>query len=491
MDLGGIVMTKNVAIIGAGLAGLSAGICLQRKGIATEIYELAPWAGGQCTAWDRGGYRFDGCVHWMVGTRKGDPIYDMYRDVGALDESTEIYNAPSVRLEMGGGTVEVPFTFDAFRAFLLARAAGDEAEIEKILRDIEVMTRCELPLGAPETLPELIRFVTKGRGFLSLARKHGKKTVKEYLSGLKSDEVRRILYQLMPPDFSATGLIMMLGTRMSGNAGYPMGGAGEIIRRMVEKYESLGGKLHLNTRVDEIAVENGAATGVRIKGAFQPADYVVAACDAHDALSKMLGGNYAHPQLDTLLADGRLFDPLALVSFGLDRRFDIPYAVSCECPEGIETSPDTKAFGFGLRSFDFDPAAAPEGGSSVMAMLEAPFEYWANLRNRDLAAYRAEKQRLAGAVALELEKRMPGFAAAIRVTDVATPATYLRLTNVFKASYEGFAPVPELITLNIKRKVPGLDRFMLTGQWTTVGGGICTAVADGMAAAKKVAKELK
>jgi phytoene dehydrogenase-like protein len=284
---------------------------------------------------------------------------------------------------------------------------------------------------------------------------------------------------------------MMLGTRMSGNAGYPLGGASEVVRRMVEKYKALGGQLHLNTRVDEIVVEKGAAAGVRAKGEFHPADYVIAACDAYDALKKMLGGRYAHPQLDSLLTDGKLFDPLALVSFGLDRRFDIPFSVSCESPEGIETSPETKAHGFGLRSFDFDPAAAPEGGSSVMVMMEAPLEYWGKLRKDDLAEYRQQKQRLADAVARELDKRMPGFAAAIRVTDVATPATYVHLTNVYKASFEGFAPVPELITKNISRKVPGLNRFMLSGQWTTVGGGICTAVADGMAAAKKIAKELR
>ena len=159
--------------------------------------------------------------------------------------------------------------------------------------------------------------------------------------------------------------------------------------------------------------------------------------------------------------------------------------MSCECPEGIETSPATKAHGFQLRSFDFDPSAAPEGGSSVMVMMEVPYEYWTDLRKTDLAEYRRQKQRLADVVAGELDKRMPGFAASIRVTDVATPATYLHLTNVYKASYEGFAPVPELLTLNIRRNVPGLDRFLLSGQWTTVGGGICTAVADGMAAAKK------
>ena len=484
-------MAKHVIIIGAGLAGLSAGIRLQREGISTEIYELAPWAGGQCTAWERGGYRFDGCIHWMVGTRAGDPIYKLYREVDALDEATVIHNAPFVRLEISGERVDVPLDFGKFSEFLLKRAAGDEDRIEAILADIKVMMQAEVPLGAPTSLNELMRFVFKGRGFLTMARKYGKMTVKDYLAGLKHDEARQLLYRLMPPEFSAMALILMLGTRMRGNAGYPMGGANEVIRRMVEKYKALGGQLRLNTRVDEIIVEKGAATGVYAKGAFHRADYVVAACDAHDALKKMLGGRYAHPQLDGLLKDGKLFDPLAIVSFGLDRRFDIPFSVSCECPEGIETSPTTKTHGFSLRSFDFDPSAAPEGASSVMVMLDAPYAYWTNLRAADLAEYRRQKQRLADAVAQALETRMPGFTASIRVTDVATPATYTRLTNVYRASYEGFAPVPELLTMNIRRKVPGLDRFMLSGQWTTVGGGICTAVADGIAAAKKVEKELR
>ncbi|MDD3947150.1 MAG: NAD(P)-binding protein, partial [Clostridia bacterium] len=42
-------MDKKVIIIGAGLAGLSAGIYLQQKGVQTEIFELAGWAGGMCT----------------------------------------------------------------------------------------------------------------------------------------------------------------------------------------------------------------------------------------------------------------------------------------------------------------------------------------------------------------------------------------------------------------------------------------------------------
>jgi phytoene dehydrogenase-like protein len=484
-------MGFKVNIIGAGLAGLSAGIYLQEKQIQTEIFELAPWAGGMCTAWERGGYRFDGCIHWMVGTRPGDPIYRLYREVGALEESTQIYNASFIQLELNGVMYDIPLEITKFKAFLTKLASGDEDKIEDFIKDIEAMMRSQLPLGMPEGLKEAADMALHSRGFLMLAKRHGGKTVAEYLEGFKSDTIRQLLLRLMPSEFSAVGLIMMLGTRMSGNAGYPLGGAMEVTQRMVSKYKALGGKLSFNSRVDEIVVENGAAKGVRVKDKFYPADCVVAACDAYDTLKNMLGGKYPHPQLNDMLKDAPLFDPLALVSFGLDRRFDVPFSVTYECPEGIEVAPDVKTHSLHLRSFDFDPAAAPEGKSSVMVMLGAPLDYWQNLRHDNMEEYKKQKQRLADNVAQVLEKRIPGFKAAIRVTDVSTPATYVHLTNVYRGSYEGFAPIPSLMTRNIQKTVPGLKNLYLCGQWTVAGGGICTAVGDGKSIANKIAKESK
>ena len=62
---------KKVVIIGAGIAGLTCGIYAQKNGFETEIYEQHTIPGGECTGWDRGGYHFDGCLHWLVGSKPG------------------------------------------------------------------------------------------------------------------------------------------------------------------------------------------------------------------------------------------------------------------------------------------------------------------------------------------------------------------------------------------------------------------------------------
>lgn len=481
-------MESKVIIIGAGLTGLSAGIHLQKKGIKTDIFEISGQAGGMCTAWERKGFRFDGCIHWMVGTRPGNDFNDFYREVDALTEDTVIYNAETIKTEIDGTTYEIPMNLKDFQSFLLSLSPGDSDLIKQFCGLVEIMKDTKMPAGAPSSIAEFISIIKNSRGFLSLARKYTGITVKEYAEKFKSPVVKGIINDLMPPHYSVIALIMMLGTRMGNNAGYPMGGAYEVINRMENKYRSLGGEIHFNSKVEEIVVENGKAVAVKSKGNIYPAAAVIAACDMHDTLKNMLGGKYKHPQLDAMLESAELFPPLVLVSFGLKRRFNLPYSHTASCDEGIESAPGYLNKRLNIRSFEFDPSAAPENCSSIMVMLESSLDYWQNLRKTDIKEYRVKKEELAEKVAEFLNQRVPGFKEAIEVIDVATPATYIRYANLYKGSWEGFEPTPKLLKKNIRKNVEGVKGLYLSGQWTTPGGGICTAVASGKSAAKSVLK---
>lgn len=481
-------MRDKVVIIGAGLAGLSAGIHLQEKGVETEIFEISGQAGGMCIAWERKGFRFDGCIHWMVGTKPGTTIYELYREVDALAEDTIIYNAETIKTEINGVVYEIPLRLKEFKEFLLDISSEDRDLIEKFCDKIQIMSDTDMPLGAPSNPAELFSVLKDGRGFLSLAAKYSGMAIKDYVEKFKNPALKAILYDLMPPQYSMMGLLMMLGTRMGEDAGYPLGGAYEVIKRMENKYRSLGGKINFGSKVDEIIVEDGKAVAVRSKGNLYPAAAVIAACDMHDTLNNMLGGKYKHPQLDDMLKSAELFTPIVMISFGLNRRFDLPYSQTFISKNGIYTSPDKVNYRLNIRSFEFDPASAPENFSSVMVLLESELDYWQNLRNKDINEYRSNKQKLAEEVAGFIDDRIPGFKQAIQVIDVATPATYIRYANLYKGSWEGFAPTPEMVKTNIRRKVEGVKGLYLSGQWTTVGGGICTAVASGKNAAKSVLK---
>jgi phytoene dehydrogenase-like protein len=61
-------MDKQIIIVGAGIAGLSAGIYARMNGYKTTILEMHNIPGGLCTAWERKGYTFDISMHMLTGS---------------------------------------------------------------------------------------------------------------------------------------------------------------------------------------------------------------------------------------------------------------------------------------------------------------------------------------------------------------------------------------------------------------------------------------
>jgi phytoene desaturase len=481
---------KKVAIIGAGLTGLSAGIVLQEQGIHTEIFDMAPWPGGVCTAWTRKGYTFDGCIHWMVGTKEKEPMRATYERVHALMPDTEIHHLDSINLDIDGKVHVVPLEIERFKTFLLEIAPEDEKAIRHMCKAIDRVSRTEMVPGRPTSFKGFVRMMTKGRGFMMTIIKYMNKTVKEYCRRFTNEKVVTIVYHLMGPDMSAFALFMMLGTRMGQNGGFPMGGARDMIERMSERYLSLGGTLTFNTRIDEIVVEEGKVVALRSGEQSHSTDYVIAACDMHDTLYGMLKGKYPHETLDRMLEEAPLFDPIMLVSLGLNKRFDMPFDMLIPIRKPIDTG-DSKTNRLYVRSFAFEPTFAPEGSMSIMVTLPAPFDYWHDLRTQDPKAYRETKNRVARAVIDALEDIYPGLKESVEVIDVATPSTYYRLNNLYKGSWEGFLPVPESLKTGIEKNVPGISNLALAGQWVTPGGGIPPAIMGGIETAEKIIKEAR
>jgi phytoene dehydrogenase-like protein len=110
------------------------------------------------------------------------------------------------------------------------------------------------------------------------------------------------------------------------------------------------------------------------------------------------------------------------------------------------------------------------------------FSYWADLREHDPHGYEAEKHRVAEAVVAILERRMPGIKADIEVTDVSTPASVMRYTGNWKGSMEGWLMTPETGFKSLPLTLPGLHRFLQSGQWVHPGGGLPTGLVTARAA---------
>jgi phytoene dehydrogenase-like protein len=139
----------------------------------------------------------------------------------------------------------------------------------------------------------------------------------------------------------------------------------------------------------------------------------------------------------------------------------------------LRLDPGTELKQAAFRIFNFDPTFAPQGKTAVTCFLPTRnFEYWIQLQQKDAAAYRAEKHRIADAVIAILEKRIANLRHAIEVIDVSTPATLIRYTGNWKGSMEGWFIAPGTRFRPLPNTLPGLRHFFMVGQWVMPGGGL-------------------
>jgi phytoene dehydrogenase-like protein len=52
------------------------------NGYKSRIFEFHDLPGGLCTAWERRGYVFDGCIHYLFGTGPGQPFSRLWEQLG-------------------------------------------------------------------------------------------------------------------------------------------------------------------------------------------------------------------------------------------------------------------------------------------------------------------------------------------------------------------------------------------------------------------------
>jgi phytoene dehydrogenase-like protein len=88
-----------------------------------------------------------------------------------------------------------------------------------------------------------------------------------------------------------------------------------------------------------------------------------------------------------------------------------------------------------------------------------------------------------------LDQRFPGLARNIERFDVATPATFVRYTNNWRASYEGWLPTPRILGRRIRYTLPGLKNFFMAGHWVIPGGGLPSAALSGREVAQMICAE--
>jgi len=288
---------SKIIIIGAGIGGLSAGARLAKSGHEVEIFESAPRTGGKCQTEWIGDYGFD----------TGPSLFTLpavYKDL-FLKTGKRIENVltltptnPSFRYNFPDGksvdfvNLDLPKTCAAIDQ-ALGKQAGDAWH--RIMQRAEIMWDISRNTFVQSELPS-IRSLMKEKNFIRNLRFMAPwSSLRKIAQGYSQDPHilaivdRYATYTGSDPRRAPAALLTIPFIETSFGAWHIQGGVGQLSRALTERCESLGVKIHLNSPVAKILVENEIAVGIQaVDGAIHKADKVIANADPSLVYEEMI-----------------------------------------------------------------------------------------------------------------------------------------------------------------------------------------------------------
>ena len=270
---------KHIIVIGAGFGGLAEAIRLQGRGFRVTLLERREKVGGRAYQLVKDGYTFDmgpslitapfiiADVFRAAGKRLED-----YLDVVPLDPFYRIYFHDKTYVDYSGDS-------DAMKRQLAAINPADAEQYDRFFRDIKGVYDAVITdgLGAKDFGSLKAFFSFAPRAIMLKALKPVHSFVADYFTDPKS----RFLFSFHPlfiggsPFRAPSVYIMIPYLEKEGGVWFSKGGMYSLVNAFERVFTEIGGELRTGATVEEILVENGRATGVRVNGEEIRADAVV------------------------------------------------------------------------------------------------------------------------------------------------------------------------------------------------------------------------
>jgi phytoene dehydrogenase-like protein len=480
-------MQKHILIIGAGIAGLSAGCYARMNGYRTTIAEMHDLPGGLCTAWERKGYIFDGCIHYLFGSGEGQPFNDMWQQLGALQNRTFINHEQYQHITDGEHTLIVYADPDRLQEHMTELSPQDAGLIHQFCEGVRQFTKFDMSAMYRKPKPLMNGLDWRDFGlammpFLTPMMQWATVSAGEFAARFKHPFLQRAIGQMFSWDEAPVMMGMSLLAYMhTQNAGFPAGGSLAFAQAIEKRFLDLGGEILYKSQVEKILVENQRAVGVRYyNDEIHHADWIISACDGRGTIFDMLGGEFTDRRIRRMY-DGHLpIHSMMQISLGVNRDLSShPHWVTHLLKEPVLVAGEPRSE-IGVKHYCFDPSLAPAGKSVVELIIRTNYAYWQRIYGRRI--YDEEQRQVSSIIRDHLEEWHPGIKADIEFVDEATPLSYERYTGNWMGSTCGWLMTKETMPMlinGVPKTLPGLGNFYMAGQWVEPGGSVPLAAASG------------
>ncbi len=488
----------DIIIIGAGVAGLAAGCYAQMNGYRTQIFERHSQPGGLCTSWQREGYIFDGCIHYLFGSGLGQPFHRLWQELGAVQEQVFFHPKELMRVTEPGGQTLIAYAHpDRLEAHLLALSPRDRRLIRAFCNGIRTFGQFDLSLLQQQPralmgLSDWVRLCWQMLPFAGPMARWGRLSAQTFAQQFKHPFLQRAMpYLFSWPDIPVAVGMLLLAYLHNQNAGFPLGGSLAFARTIEHRYRALGGIVHYNAQVERVLLQRNQAVGIRLYSTEEHfAGRIISACDGHSTVFSLLK-DIPVPSSLRHRYDGRLPVRSQLqVSLGLNRDLsDTPHWVTYLLDHPATLAGEER-YRLDIKHYCHDRSLSPPGKSVVVIMMASSYDYWQRIYGRTL--YHEEENRVAAQVIEQLEPLYPGLKTDMETIDVATPLSYERYTGNWQGSSCGWLLTRQTLPLLVRgvaKTLPRLRSFYMVGQWVEPGGSLPVVALSGRNAIQQICHE--
>ena len=472
----------DVAVIGAGVGGLTAAALLAKAGMKVAVFERHDKPGGFCHSWQARAevdgeprlFRFDGGVHDVSSWHEGGSVRAVLGALGLADAID--WRRLDHRFAYGGDAFQPSRGWDGYTRSLVARFPGHERQLRALLADIRTIyqsmyataaARGGVP-GQPVTADGLITYARAhpltaqwvNRPFAELLEHHGVPPgARELLWGLS-------IYLTYRREVLRVGDYVPLFSYFMFGGHYPAGGSGALTRALADSIMAGGGTMRLGQAVSRVVVEQGnVLSGVGLEhGDAVACRAVVLNADLIGSVSRLLPAGAFPPAFAARLAALRPANSGFLVYLGI--RGDLPELtpITHLRQDGIEQEVIITTLA--------DRSAAPEGFHTVELLRLVPpdeAEGWLTFSDDHEERKQAEARRMIAAA----ETLIPGLGSRIVFRSIAAPPAFQRYGGTTGGTIYaldtpfGSVPrrssLPGLVLAGAMTRGPGVEAAMISG----------------------------
>jgi zeta-carotene desaturase len=305
---------SKIAVLGGGLAGLSAGCALADAGMQVTLFERRPYLGGRASSYEHPGTNetVDNCQHVLLGCCTN--LIDFYRLLGVEDKIRWFEKLNFI--EPGGRVSELgasflPAPFHSTPSFMRAKflSLGDKDAIARGL--------LALMPGLPAETEE---------NFLSWLERHGQtpRAIQRFWEPVLVSALNESLDRMSVHYAAQVFRESFLKSAAAGKMGVPSVPLSDLYSVAGEYIQKRSGEVLLRSSVDSLRIAPSAVE-VSAAGKVASFDYVISTVP-FDVLAKLLPADSPdglHQKLQRFETS-----PITGIHFWFDRKVtDLPHAV--------------------------------------------------------------------------------------------------------------------------------------------------------------------